>query len=64
MLPLRHELKVYVEGIAPEVVARVGVVVDTPEEADSAILRLQAPYEQRGSKFENFFHAGSLEFSP
>ena len=37
-------------------------VVDTPAEADAAILRLQAPYEQRGTMFENFFHAGSLEF--
>ncbi|WP_341996623.1 glycoside hydrolase family 3 C-terminal domain-containing protein [Microbacterium sp. LWH7-1.2] len=63
ILPLRHDLKLYVEGITPEAVARVGVVVDTPEEADAAILRLQAPYEQRASMFENFFHAGSLEFS-
>ena len=29
---------------------------------DAAILRLQAPYEQRASMFENFFHAGSLDF--
>ena len=64
ILPLRHELKLYVEGIAPEAVARVGVVVATPEEADAAILRLQAPYEERASMFENFFHAGSLQFSP
>ncbi|WP_426321936.1 glycoside hydrolase family 3 protein [Microbacterium sp. E-13] len=63
ILPLRRELKLYVEGITPEAVACVGVVVDTPEEADAAILRLQAPYEERASMFENFFHAGSLEFS-
>lgn len=61
-LPLRRGAKIYVEGIAPDAVALFGEVVDTPEEADAAILRLQAPYEQRGSMFENFFHAGSLDF--
>jgi len=61
-LPLRRGVKLYVEGIAPEAAARFGEVVATPEEADAAILRLQAPYEQRASMFENFFHAGSLEF--
>ncbi|MFE5409634.1 glycoside hydrolase family 3 protein [Microbacterium sp. NPDC056569] len=61
-LPLRRSLKLYVEGIAPEAAARYGEVVETPEEADAAILRLQAPYEQRASMFENFFHAGSLDF--
>lgn len=62
VLPLRAGLKLYVEGIAPETAARFGEPVATPEEADAAILRLQAPYEQRGSMFENFFHAGSLDF--
>ncbi|MFB7891678.1 glycoside hydrolase family 3 protein [Microbacterium sp. NPDC056044] len=61
-LPLRRGLKLYVEGIAPEAVAHHGEAVGTPEEADAAILRLQAPYEQRASMFENFFHAGSLDF--
>lgn len=62
VLPLRTGLKLYVEGIAPEAAARYGEVVATPAEADAAILRLQAPYEQRASMFENFFHAGSLDF--
>ncbi|MDT0142286.1 glycoside hydrolase family 3 N-terminal domain-containing protein [Microbacterium sp. PRC9] len=61
-LPLRRGLKLYVEGIAPEAAAHYGEIVETPEEADAAILRLQAPYEQRASMFENFFHAGSLDF--
>lgn len=62
VLPLRPGLKLYVEGIEPEAAARFGEVVATPQEADAAILRLQAPYEQRASMFENFFHAGSLDF--
>ena len=62
VLPLRRGLKLYVEGIDPESAARFGEVVATPQEADAAVLRLQAPYEQRASMFENFFHAGSLDF--
>ncbi|WP_197510005.1 hypothetical protein [Tessaracoccus coleopterorum] len=33
-----------------------------PADADVAVIRLQAPYEQRATVFENFFHAGSLDF--
>ena len=47
----------------PEVAAEYGEVVETPAEADVAILRLQAPFEQRATMFENFFHAGSLDFA-
>lgn len=54
--------KLYVEGIDADLAAQYGQVVATPGEADVAVLRLQAPYEQRGSMFENFFHAGSLDF--
>ena len=61
-LPLARGLRLYVEGIAPEVAAEYGEVVESPAEADVAILRLQAPYEQRATMFENFFHAGSLDF--
>lgn len=62
-LPFARGAKLYVEGIDAEVAAAYGEVVNTLAEADLAVLRLQAPYEQRGSMFENFFHAGSLEFS-
>lgn len=61
-LPFARGVKLYVEGIAPDVAAAYGDVVATPAEADIAILRLQAPYEVRESMFENFFHAGSLDF--
>ncbi|BDV29496.1 glycoside hydrolase family 3 protein [Microbacterium terricola] len=61
-LPFAAGIKLYVEGIAPEIAAAYGEVVETPAEADLAIVRLQAPYEQRASMFENFFHAGSLDF--
>ncbi|VTR75394.1 glycoside hydrolase family 3 protein [Cellulomonas hominis] len=62
-LPLRGGLKLYVEGIDAEVAGAYGVVVTDPHEADVAILRLQAPYEERSATFENLFHSGSLDFS-
>ncbi|WP_454050566.1 glycoside hydrolase family 3 protein [Cellulomonas sp. Marseille-Q8402] len=61
-LPLRGGLKLYVEGIDAEVAGAYGVVVTDPHEADVAILRLQAPYEERSATFENMFHSGSLDF--
>ena len=62
-LPLTSGTKLYLEGVDPEAAAPHGIVVATPEEADVAIVRLQAPFEQRATTFENFFHAGSLDFS-
>jgi beta-glucosidase len=62
-LPARDRLKLYVENIAPEVANGYGQVVQTVEEADLAILRLSAPYEQREGNFlERLFHAGDLAF--
>ena len=61
-LPLAKGIKVYVEGIDRIEASRYGNVVDIPEMADVAILRLQAPFDNRGTTFENYFHAGSLEF--
>ncbi|KAH7219854.1 hypothetical protein BKA60DRAFT_540847 [Fusarium oxysporum] len=37
-------------------------VVHEPDEADFALLRLKAPFDDRPGQFEKFFHAGSLEF--
>ena len=62
VLPLPTGRRLYVEGVDPEIAARYGTVVATPAEADVAVLRLHAPFEERGSTFENFFHAGSLAF--
>ncbi|MFT4210769.1 MAG: glycoside hydrolase family 3 N-terminal domain-containing protein [Microbacterium sp.] len=64
VLPFARGVKLYVEGIPAESAAAYGEVVATPAEADLAILRVQAPYEERGTMFENFFHAGSLDFAP
>jgi beta-glucosidase len=64
VLPLRRGCTLYVEGIDPVVAAEYAEVSDDPRAAEVAVVRLKAPYEQRATKFENFFHAGSLDFDP
>lgn len=66
ILPLNtaDNTKFYIEGIeASYLQARNLSVVSTPEEADLALVRLQAPYEPRPGGFEANYHAGSLEYN-
>jgi beta-glucosidase len=60
-LPLAPGLRVYVEGAEADTLPGA-TLVPSPAEADVAILRLKAPFEERGPGFESFFHAGSLDF--
>ncbi|KAJ5709528.1 hypothetical protein N7493_009819 [Penicillium malachiteum] len=66
ILPLKKSdtmAKVYVEGVDVALVEARGFhVVESPSDADVALLRLKAPYEQRPGIFASMFHAGSLEF--
>ncbi|MFE3197422.1 glycoside hydrolase family 3 protein [Embleya sp. NPDC059237] len=62
LLPLAEGSRVYVRGLDAEVAAGYGTVVATPAEADVAIVRVKTPFEPREGGFEQFFHAGSLEF--
>ncbi|MFF9507422.1 glycoside hydrolase family 3 protein [Streptomyces sp. NPDC014724] len=57
-------LRLYAEGLSAAAVGTRAELVGTPEEADVAVLRLAAPFEQRGEEgtLESFFHAGSLDF--
>ena len=58
-LPLAGGLRIYAENLTREVVARHGIPVDRPEDADLAIVRLMAPFEPRSDLFlESWFHAG------
>ncbi|MFF9573340.1 glycoside hydrolase family 3 protein [Streptomyces sp. NPDC014685] len=64
-LPLAAQpLRLYAEGLSAAALGNRAHLVDTPEEADVAVLRLAAPFEQRGEEgtLEYFFHAGSLDF--
>ncbi len=64
LLPLDEGTKVYVENINKAIVEQYGEVVDSPEQADVMIIRLQTPYEKRNDYFiEQFFHQGRLYFS-
>jgi beta-glucosidase len=63
VLPLARGIKIYVEGIDAAVASAFGEVVENAADADVAILRLHAPYEQRENFMEALFHQGSLDFS-
>jgi beta-glucosidase len=63
LLPLEGRPRLYVEGVAPGVAADYGELVADVEQAEVAILRLQAPYEPRDSQpLEAFFRAGDLSY--
>src|SRR4051812_42002098 len=65
LLPLRDGLRIYAENVSPEAVARHGILVERPEDADVALVRLMAPFEPRSDLFlESWFHQGSLDFPP
>lgn len=57
LLPIPKEYKIYIENIDPEVASQYALVVDSLNQADVAILRLQTLYEkQTGDFIESFFH--------
>ena len=64
ILPLRTgRLKIYTENISSELLSRYGQPVETPEEADVAILRLATPYVPRTDDImSRMFHQGDLDF--
>jgi len=63
VLPLKGRPKVYVENMDKDVVSQYANVVETPQEADFAILRLRTPYRPMGKGFlEQLFHQGDLDF--
>ncbi len=65
LLPLAAGLRIYAENVRREAVARHGIPVERPEDADVALVRLSAPFEPRSDLFlESWFRAGSLDFAP
>lgn len=59
----QQDRRFYVEGLDADVARRRGLkIVDTPAEADVALVRLRAPHQARPGGFESMFHSGSLEF--
>ncbi|MHA6246784.1 glycoside hydrolase family 3 protein [Pontibacter sp. CAU 1760] len=65
VLPLQPgKLRLYVKNVNPEVAAQYGTVVENPEEADMAIIRLKTPWYPVETKnpFALGFHHGDLDF--
>lgn len=64
-LPLQRGLRVYLEGLDPEALGDRAVVVQTPAEADIAVVRLASPWEDLSEpgSIESMFHRGSLAFA-
>ena len=63
LLPLKDGARIYVDGLSAEAAAAYGEVVESPADADAAIVFRNAPFEPRTATFiESVFHAGSLEF--
>jgi beta-glucosidase len=68
ILPLKRGLKIYIEGIDRETASRYATVVDSPDDADLAVLRLGTPSGKGlGTSFmdrliERFFPQGDLDF--
>lgn len=65
VLPLKQgAVRIYVENIQPNVAARYGRLVDRPEDADIAIIRLKTPWYpvETTNPFARGFHHGDLDF--
>ncbi|MCB9423130.1 MAG: glycoside hydrolase family 3 C-terminal domain-containing protein [Ardenticatenaceae bacterium] len=64
VLPLTGQPKIYVQNMAADVAANYAQVVESPEAADFAILRLDTPWVPVDTKnqFALGFHHGDLDF--
>lgn len=66
VLPLRQGAKIWLSGVDKQVAQQAGlVVVDEPQQADIALIRTSAPFEQphRNYFFGSRHHEGSLAFT-
>ncbi|MBB5133362.1 beta-glucosidase [Thermocatellispora tengchongensis] len=61
ILPLASGIRLYVEGVDPQVAARYATVAARPQDADAALVRIAAPYEPRERLPEALFHQGRLD---
>ncbi len=64
VLPLKEGIKIYLENIDPAKAAKYGTVVEKPEQADFAIIRLKTPSQLlKGSgPMGRLFGSGDLDF--
>lgn len=64
ILPLQDQPRLFIKNMDPVIVSQYAQVVDTPEQADAAILRLETPWVPVETKnpFARSFHHGDLDF--
>ncbi|GAA1391470.1 glycoside hydrolase family 3 protein [Luteococcus peritonei] len=64
-LPLAGQ-RVYAEGVSPDALRAAGFQpVEAPEQADLALVRIDAPFDPRDDLFlERWFRQGALDFQP
>jgi len=65
VLPLATgKLKIFVKNVDPKVASAYGTIVEKPEQADLAILRLNTPFYpvETDNPFARMFHHGDLDF--
>ena len=64
ILPLQSQPKVFIKNMDPSVASQYATVVDSAEQADLAILRLETPWVPLETKnpFARGFHHGDLDF--
>lgn len=65
MLPIQQGTRIYIENFDPEVASQYGQVVETVEEADVAILNLEAPKDPEMGSFAgmDLFPMGRLYYT-
>lgn len=64
-LPLTiGKLNIYVKNVDPKIAALYGTIVEKPEQADIAILRINTPFYpvETDNPFARMFHHGDLDF--
>ncbi|MBS1489057.1 MAG: glycoside hydrolase family 3 C-terminal domain-containing protein [Bacteroidetes bacterium] len=62
ILPLKTGIKIYTEGMDKTIAAKYATVVNQPNEADFAIVRVATPYQPCEGFIEKLFHHGDLDF--
>ena len=62
ILPLTARPKLYIENIDPDIASRYADLVQTPADADFAIIRVDSPFEPREGLVESMLHSGDVDF--
>lgn len=62
ILPLKKKSKIFILNMDPNIAGQYATVVDNIDSAEIALIRLNAPYEEKSGPLEFLMHQGSLEF--